>query len=420
MPPDLRPHLPPDLSAETAAEPDPAGQPTRPGPDATPDPAPRLRRHAETLAGFAAMAAGSDANRLLQLATVHAARGLATTHAKVLRHRPAHGDLLIVAGVGWNPGTIGHVALGTDIRSAPGQTFQTGQPTVVDDLAASPDTRHAPVLRAHGIVSALNVPVAVGGAPWGVLEVDSATPRRFDDDDARFLATLAAILGLALHARLAPKDSIPDPALARDAAATARALLAHRTRLQELQHRVRNDSQLVMSLLMLHKRQQTDPDVRRGLVHVMDRIAAIGMAHAQLADDDVHGTVELSDYLHALCGSLARRSETVAVATDLARAAMPHERAIPLGLIVNELVTNALKHAFPAGRPGTVTVGFHATPEGEGTLRVRDDGVGMGPPRPGSLGTELVRRLVQQAGGRMHHEALDPGTAVTVRFPLAT
>ena len=375
----------------------------------------RLRRHAGILAEFGRMAADSSGTaRLLQLATVQAGRGLGTTHAKVLRHRPERGDLLIVAGVGWNPGVVGHVALGTDIGSAPGQTLQTGQPTVADDLSATPDTRHAPVLREHGIVSALNVLLTVDGAPWGVLEADSATPRRFDADDIRFLATLADTLGLAMHARRDRQDG------AREAAATTRALLDQKTRMVELQHRSRNDFQLVMSLLMLHKRQQTDPAARRGLVHVMDRIAAIGMAHAQLADDDVHGTVELSDYLHALCGSLARRSETVAVATDLARAAMPHERAIPLGLIVNELVTNALKHAFPAGRPGTITVGFHATPEGEGTLRVRDDGVGMGPPRPGSLGTELVRRLVQQAGGRMHHEALDPGTAVTVRFPLAT
>ncbi len=393
----------------------PLDLPAEPCPGSGRDAPGRLRRHAEILAEFSGMAGeSSDADRLLQLATVQAGRGLAVAHAKVLRHRPEHGDLLIVAGIGWNPGTVGHTALGTDIGSAPGQAFQTGQPTIVDDLAATPDTRHAPVLRAHGIVCVLNVPLAVDGAPWGVLEADSTTPRRFDPDDARFLATLAGILGLALHARL---DRDGDAT--RNAAAATRALFAQKTRLQELQHRARNDFQLVMSLLMLHKRQQTDPHARRGLVHVMDRIAAIGMAHDQLADDDARGSVELSDYLQALCGSLGRRREGVAVATDLVRAAMPHERAVPLGLIVNELVTNALKHAFPANRPGTVTVSFHTTAGGEGVLGVRDDGVGMGPPRPGSLGTELVRRLVQQCGGRMHHEAA-PGTAITVRFPLVT
>lgn len=377
-------------------------------PDA--DAAARLRRHAVILAEFGAMAGEpGDPGPLLQLATVQAGRGLGVAHAKVLRHRPAQGDLLIVAGIGWRPGTVGHVALGSDVGSAPGQAFQTGQPTVVDDIAASPDTRRSAVLRDHGIASVLNVPLVVDGAAWGVLEADSATPRRFDADEVRFLATLARILGLALHARPVP-----------EATATANALLAGRTRLLELQHRIRNDLQLVVSLLMLHRRRQTDPAARRGLVHVMDRIAAIGMAHEQLADDDAHGLVELSDYLQALCGSLNQRREGVAVATDLARAAMPHERAVPLGLVVYELVTNALKHAFPDARPGTVTVSFHTAEPGEGVLCVRDDGVGMGPPRPGSLGTELVRRLVEQCGGRMHHEALHPGTAITVRFPLVT
>ncbi len=393
----------------------PQSQPEPPSADPGAGAADRLRRHAGILAEFSDMAGeSSDADRLLQLATVQAGRGLAVAHAKVLRHRPEHGDLLIVAGIGWNPGVVGHVALGTDIGCAPGQAFQTGQPTMVEDLAAAPDTRYVPVLRAHGIVSALNVPLSVDGAPWGVIEVDSATPRRFDADETRFLLTLARVLGLALHARPDGRDT------ARHAAAATRALLAQRTRLLELQHRARNDFQLIMSLLMLQKRQQRDPEARRGLVHVMDRIAAIGMAHDQLADDGAHGSVELSDYLKALCGSLGQRREGIAVSAELTPAAMPHERAVPLGLIVNELVTNALKHAFPDGRTGTVTVSFHADADGEGTLGVRDDGVGMGPPRPGSLGTELVRRLVQQAGGRMHHEALHPGTAITVRFPLVT
>lgn len=390
----------------------PSGLDPEPEPD---DALARLRRHAGILAEFGRMAADSSGTaRLLQLATVQAGRGLGTTHAKVLRHRPEHGDLLIVAGVGWNPGVVGHVALGTDIGSAPGQTLQTGQPTVADDLSATPDTRHAPVLREHGIVSALNVLLTVDGAPWGVLEADSATPRRFDADDIRFLATLADTLGLAMHARRDRQDG------AREAATTTRALLDQKTRMVELQHRSRNDFQLVMSLLMLHKRQQTDPESRRGLVHVMDRIAAIGMAHDQLCGEHARGMVELSDYLTALCGSLNQRRENVAVATDLVGAAMLHERAIPLGLIVNELVTNALKHAFPDDRPGTITVSFRSTADGEGVLGVRDDGAGMGPPRPGSLGTELVRRLVRQCGGHLHHEALAPGTAVTVRFPLVT
>jgi two-component system, sensor histidine kinase PdtaS len=70
---------------------------------------------------------------------------------------------------------------------------------------------------------------------------------------------------------------------------------------------------------------------------------------------------------------------------DLAPLRLPHERAVPLGLIVNELVTNALKHAYPEGTGGVVRVAFALTHEGEGALFVSDDGTGMGPPREGSL-----------------------------------
>jgi two-component sensor histidine kinase len=88
-------------------------------------------------------------------------------------------------------------------------------------------------------------------------------------------------------------------------------------------------------------------------------------------------------------------------------------------LIVNELVTNALKHAYPEGAGGVVTVTFAVTPEGEGALRVRD-GTGMGPPREGSWGTDLVTRLVQQIGGQLEQMRQDRGTGFCIRFPLVT
>ena len=97
-----------------------------------------------------------------------------------------------------------------------------------------------------------------------------------------------------------------------------------------------------------------------------------------------------------------------------------HERAVPLGLIVNELVTNALKYAFPDDRSGTIHVGFKNLVHGEAVLYVRDDGIGMGPPRVGSSGTGLVQRLVQQLGGQMDREEVEQGTSFAVTFPMVT
>ncbi len=375
----------------------------------------RLRRYGEILADFARMAPeASSVDRLLQLACVQAARGIGIRHSKVMRHRPGNGDLLMVAGVGWKPGVVGQATFGTDLASLSGRALQTRQPVTVEDLPNDPEFRYCPVLRAHGIVSALNAPISVDGAVWGVVEVDCETLRHFGTEDTLFLSALANILGLALHGRMGQQR-------ANEAEASAALALAQeRTLLEELRHRSKNDLQLILAMLVMQKRRQTDDQARRGFDRIMDRVTAIGMAHGQLAPGRGAGRVELADYLQALCSNLGQRRENVRIEARLTPAGMPHERAVSLGLIVNELVTNALKYAFPDSRSGTIQVRFEVTPRGEGCLHVRDDGVGMGAPRPGSSGTELVRRLAQQIGGRLEREEVERGTGFAVCFPLVT
>ncbi|TPG53544.1 GAF domain-containing protein [Roseomonas nepalensis] len=375
----------------------------------------RLRRYGEILSDFGRMTGESnEVDRLTQLACVQAARGIGIRHTKVLRYRPEVGDLLVVAGVGWGPGVVGHVSLGTDLASPPGQALQTRLPNVVADLPNDPEYRYSGLLRDHGIVSLLNVPVAVDGYVWGVLEVDSQEPRHFGQDDVRFLSALGHTLGLALRGRIGEQAAVGAVADA------ARALAQERMLRGELQHRSKNDLQLVLSLLVMQRRRLPDQEARRVFGDVLDRVAAIGVAHDQLSPDGATGLINLSDYLQALCGNLSQRREGVLVEATLESAAMPHSRAVPLGLVVNELVTNALKHAFPQGRGGVIRVEFEVAPPGEGRLWVRDDGIGMGPPRPGSSGTELVRRLVQQVGGRLERTEQAQGTGFRVTFPLVT
>jgi two-component sensor histidine kinase len=375
----------------------------------------RFQRYQQILADFSSMVAdSSDIPALLQLTAVQAARGIGINHTKVLQHRPALGDLLVVAGLGWRPGVVGHTAFGADPGSVPGQTLQTRQPLIIYDFASEPDLRISPVMREHGIVSLLNVPIAIDGMVWGVLEVDSDTPRHFGQNDTIFLQTMANILGLSLHSRIAVQRSMQE---ALDAAG---ALATQKTLLKELEHRFKNDFQLIQALLMAQGRNKANDALRRNLRQVMDRVAAIGMAYDQLSPTGAGGIVELADYLRALCGSLNQRKEGIQIEMDLAPLRLPHERAVPLGLIVNELVTNALKHAYPEGAGGVVRVAFALTHEGEGALFVSDDGTGMGPPREGSLGTDLVKRLVQQIGGQLEQMRQERGTGFCVRFPLVT
>jgi len=329
-----------------------------------------------------------------------------------MRYRPTMGDLLIEAGIGWKPGVVGHTKLGADIASPAGRALQSRQPVRIDDLPNDKDFRFLPSLREHGIVSVLNVPVSADGVVWGVLEVDSETPRHFSEDDATFLTAMANILGLVIHGKLREKQ-------ATDTATRAMAEVERQKILmRELAHRDKNDFQMIMSILLMQKSKQQDPDAVRGFKHALDRVAAISMAHDQLAMRPDLGTIDVAAYLKALCGNLDHRSEGITVETHLDKAELSHERAVSLGLITNELVTNAIKYAFPGGQ-GLVRVAFTVDSlTGQGCLTVADNGVGMGPSRPGSSGLQLVDGLARQIGGTVERTSSDQGTTFQVCFLL--
>jgi two-component sensor histidine kinase len=384
-----------------------------PRPSSTGSDLDRAARYQEILIDFSRMVSESgDLQRLLQLTTLQAARGIGIRHTKLMRYRQEHGDLLIVAGVGWSPGVVGHVTVGTDVRSPAGCALQSRQPVTVEDLPNNPEFRYPPVLRDHGIVAALNVPVAVDGTVWGVLEVDSEVSRHFGQMDINFLLVMANILGSAIHSRQALE------AATSVGAEAALALTQYKTLFSELLHRDKNDFQLIVSILLMQKRKHQDPEAKRSFDHVIDRVSAISLAHDQLSTREGSGNIELADYLGALCGNLGQRREEITVHADLDRAELTHDRAVPLGLMINELVTNALKHAFPDSRPGAVRVTFRADPNGEGHVSVADDGVGMGPSRPGSSGTDLVRALARQIGGTVVYDTSEQGTTANILFPL--
>lgn len=380
----------------------------------------RLRRYQEILNDFGRAASETrQFDQLLHLACVQAARGIDIRHTKAMRYRPTMGDLLVEAGVGWKPGVVGQTTLGIDVASPPGRALQSRQPVRIDDLPNDPDYRYSPTLKEHGIVSVLNVPVAVDGVVWGVLEVDSEAPRHFSHDDVHFLGAMAYILSFALKGILREKQA------ADVAARTIQDMERQKVLLRELAHRTKNDFQIIMSILLMQKGKQEDPEAIRGFKHAMDRVTAISMAHDHLSMRPDQPTIDIAAYLGALCGNLEHRGQSIRIDVRLETAELTHERAVSLGLITNELVTNAIKYAypgyaFPNGRC-TVRVTFAADKAaGEAVLTVSDEGIGIGPPRPGGSGLRLVHALAEQIGGSVHQEPVERGTAFHVRFLLVS
>ena len=152
------------------------------------------------------------------------------------------------------------------------------------------------------------------------------------------------------------------------------------------------------------------------------RIDAIGQLYAKLSKSDTVEAVDAATYLDDLCRDLVASVQkeggtSVVLKTDIESERLPTDQAIPMGLIVNELVTNALKYAFPSETKGTVTVTLKRV-RGELRLTVADDGKGVDPRRADSgLGGRLVEGFAQQLGGEVERESGSQGTTVRLILP---
>jgi PAS domain S-box-containing protein len=206
---------------------------------------------------------------------------------------------------------------------------------------------------------------------------------------------------------------------------TKASLREKETLLRELQHRVKNNLQILNALLNLQSRGITDEDARAVLRESQDRVMSIALAHDRLCQAVDLGRVEWRAYVDMLTRHLVdtwgRAGVAVAVEPSADAISLPVDIAIPCGLIVNELLSNALKHAFPGGRSGHVLVGTARDDTGVLTITVRDDGVGLPADievgRSGSLGFELVSTLARQLGARLSAGG-DAGTSVSIAFRI--
>lgn len=195
--------------------------------------------------------------------------------------------------------------------------------------------------------------------------------------------------------------------------------------LKEIHHRVKNNLQIVSSMLNLQMGQITDPLALRLFKESQTRVRSIALFHEKLYQSKDLARVEIAEYLRSLATGLLYTygvsPSHVALAFDAEGVPLGVDAAITCGLVVNELVSNAIKHAFPAGRDGTVRVGLKRHGDSV-VLEVEDDGVGFPADvdfrDAGTLGLKLVCILAEQIHGTVELERT-AGTKFVVRFPLA-
>mgnify|MGYP003583179431 CR=1 FL=1 len=189
--------------------------------------------------------------------------------------------------------------------------------------------------------------------------------------------------------------------------------------LQELQHRVANSLQIIASVLMQSARRVQSEEVRVHLHDAHHRVMSIATLQQQLVASRL-GAVELRSYFTQLCESLGSSMihdhDQVSIAVTADGSSVNADISVSLGLIVTELVINALKHAFPGDRSGKIRVDYHAYGP-DWTLSVSDNGVGtpetLAAARPG-LGTSIVEALANQLDATVGTEGAHPGTTVSI------
>lgn len=194
--------------------------------------------------------------------------------------------------------------------------------------------------------------------------------------------------------------------------------------IREVYHRVYNNLQIMDALLALQAAKHSDPAVRTGYKDISQRLRALALVQQRLHRGDDFENIEFAAYLEDLAAAAAKahgRAEVEVRVHYEEALRLPIDRALPLGLMVMELVTNAYKHAFPGGVSGRINITL-ARSGGEAILTVADDGVGApaeiyGSAPRGGIGSKVVPQLAAQAGGELRTD-FGNGTDVTVRLPL--
>jgi len=194
--------------------------------------------------------------------------------------------------------------------------------------------------------------------------------------------------------------------------------------LKEVHHRVKNNLQVVSSLLGLQSRAVTDPELKKMFQESQNRIHSMALLHESLYQSHNLSLIDFPEYIRQLAAHLFHSygvgAEAIHLRTDMEALSLHLDAAVPCGLIVNELVSNSLKYAFPDGRAGEIRIELRAHSDGVTSLLVADNGVGLKADvdwvNTRSLGLRLVRTLAQQLGAELE---VNSGAGMEVRLAFA-
>lgn len=191
--------------------------------------------------------------------------------------------------------------------------------------------------------------------------------------------------------------------------------------LKEIHHRVKNNLEVVSSLLALQSAKMDNPDMQEAMLASQNRVQSMGILHQKLYQSEHLAFIEMKNYFQNLCENILdsyNETDRIKVDIDMKEVDLDIDTAVPLGLIVNELFTNSLKYAFPVGTKGIIKLSLENLADGNFKLKVSDNGVGKtlnASPKGTGFGTQLVDLLTRQIDGKLVQEVSN-GTMISINF----
>ena len=294
--------------------------------------------------------------------------------------------------------------------------FRDGEIKLVNDYAAAPN--QSPAVLAMGTRSVVLIPLKAGERIYGLVNVISSKPHHFTPEAVRLLTAVGQGLGGQLDkARLDEEHQRAEEQI--------RASLNEKeVLLKEINHRVKNNLQIISSLLSLQSQDIKDEEALRSFQVSQDRIRAMALVHEKLYQSDDLARIDFGEYIKSLATDLGSSyglaNRDIDLKIDVENILLGVDTAIPCGVIVNELVANSLKHAFPGDRSGEIIISFRES-GGHYTMIFKDNGVGLPEDldisRPPSLGLTIVKALAGQLRGTIGLSR-DNGSEISITFPV--
>jgi two-component sensor histidine kinase len=386
----------------------------------------KLLRQQAAVAQFGSFALReSDLLKILTEAARVCAECLSVPYSKVCRYREGENDLLIEAGYGWHTGVIGNVVSRADVTSPQGRAFITEKPSICNDLRKDNDFELPAFYAEHGIVSTIDVIIkGSDDQPYGVLEIDNNQQHDYDQHDIDFLTGFANVLAeaVATSARTGVLQSTIERMQVlvdeKDRLLEQKKVLA-----EELQHRVRNNLQLVYGMLSKQLGDTVDQAGQRGIKAIARRVSTLAQVYDHLLGAEMTRTIDFGGYVKSLCLSLAdiqgAPDGAVTLTCDSQPITLDLDMVTALGIVVAEVITNSYDHAFPGGKGSIIVSVQSAFPDiNTMTMTISDDGEGFKAPTESKRhGLGLVRRLVEQVRGIASLDS-ENGTVWTIKIPV--